>query len=154
MYPNHLCVALYPRVPVVKGVFKRQKRLREFEKMEGSHSDRTREDTEDTEDTTMFVQIEEGKCAIRNLSYVTKLSRVQTVNGTGPGWQVSLSCSRCQEYDNCPKKQDPVVLLARVAGSSCRMCSICCPKSFYRSHFSYYYESRYTKCATGIDTNR
>jgi hypothetical protein len=46
--------------------------------MEGS--DRTREDTEDTEDTTMFVQIEEAKCAIRNLSYVTKLSPVQTVN--------------------------------------------------------------------------
>ena len=38
--------------------------------MEGS--DRT---CEDTEDTTTLVQIEELKCAIRKLLYVTKLSK-------------------------------------------------------------------------------
>ena len=36
---------------------------------------------EDTEDTTMLVQIEEAKCDIRKLSYVTKLSPVREVNG-------------------------------------------------------------------------
>ena len=40
---------------------------------------------EDTEDTTMFVQIEEAKCAIQKLLYVTKLSPVRVVNGMGPG---------------------------------------------------------------------
>ena len=40
---------------------------------------------EDTEDTTMLVQIEEAKCDIRKLSYVTKLSPVRVVNGMGPG---------------------------------------------------------------------
>jgi len=54
--------------------------------MEGS--DRT---CEDTEDTTTLVQIEELKCVIRKLLYVTKLSPVRAVNGLGPGWQVSLS---------------------------------------------------------------
>ena len=58
----------------------------------------------DTEDATMLVQIEEAKCAIRKLSYVTKLSPVRAVNGMGPGWQVSLSWSRCKEYDSSPKK--------------------------------------------------
>ena len=77
--------------------------------MEGS--DRT---CEDTEDTTTPVQIEELKCAIRKLLYVTKLSPVRAVNGMGPGWQVSLSCSRCQEYGSCPKKQEPAVRLSRV----------------------------------------
>ena len=48
--------------------------------MEGS--DRT---CEDTEDTTTFVQIEELKCAIRKLLYVTKLSPVHTVNDMGSG---------------------------------------------------------------------
>jgi hypothetical protein len=40
---------------------------------------------EDTEDTTMLVQIEESKCDIRKMSYVTKLSHVLAVNGMGPG---------------------------------------------------------------------
>jgi hypothetical protein len=69
---------------------------------------------EDNEDTTVIVQIEEAKCDIRKLSYVTKLSPVRVVNGMGPGCQVSLSCSRCQEYDICPKKQKSVVRLSCV----------------------------------------
>jgi hypothetical protein len=69
---------------------------------------------EDTEDTTTLVQNEEAKCAIRKLSYVTNLSPVRAVNGMGPGWQASLSCSRCQEYGSCPKKQQPAVRLSRV----------------------------------------
>jgi hypothetical protein len=44
--------------------------------MEGS--DRT---CEDTEDTTMIVQIEETKCDIRKMSYVTKSAPVRVVNG-------------------------------------------------------------------------
>jgi hypothetical protein len=54
---------------------------------------------EDTEDATMIVQIEEAKCAIRTMSYVTKLSPVRAVNGMDPGWQTSLSFSRCKEYE-------------------------------------------------------
>ena len=41
---------------------------------------------EDTEVATMLVQIEEAKCDIRKLSYVTKLSPIRAVNGMGPGW--------------------------------------------------------------------
>ena len=94
---------------------------------------------EGTDDTTTLVQIEEAKCAIRKLPFVTVLAPVRAVGDKGPGWQVSLSCSRCQEYGSCPKKQEPAVLLSRVhptevacllagaakttAGSSCRMCS-------------------------------
>ena len=66
----------------------------------------------ETEDTTMFAQIEEAKCAIRKLSYVTKLSPVRVVNGMGPGCQSSFSCYGCQEYGICPKKQEPVVRLS------------------------------------------
>jgi hypothetical protein len=77
--------------------------------MEGS--DRT---CEDIQDTTMLAQIEEAKCAIQKLSYVTKLSHVRAVNGMGPGWQASLSCYGCQEYGSCPKKQEPAVRLSRV----------------------------------------
>ena len=77
--------------------------------MEGS--DRT---CEDIQDTTMLAQIEEAKCVIQKLSYVTKLSHVRAVNGMGPGWQASLSCYGCQEYGSCPKKQEPAVRLSRV----------------------------------------
>jgi hypothetical protein len=77
--------------------------------MEGS--DRT---CEDTEDTTTSVQIEDLKCAIPKLLYVTKLSHVRAVNGMGSGWQVSLSFSRCQEYGSCPKKEETAVRLSRV----------------------------------------
>jgi hypothetical protein len=87
--------------------------------MEGSN--RT---CEDTEDTTTLVQIEELKCSIRKLSYATKLSPVRTVNGMGPGWQVLLSCSRCQEYDNCPKKQDSSPTLTAVTGTDASGTSI------------------------------
>ncbi len=74
--------------------------------MEGS--DRT---CAETEDNTVLVQIEEAKCAIRKLSYVTKLSPVRAVNGMGPGCQVSLSCYGCQEYGS-PQKQEPAVRLS------------------------------------------
>jgi hypothetical protein len=46
--------------------------------------------------------------------FVTVLAPVRAVGDKGPGWQVSLSCSRCQEYDICPKKQEPVVHRSRV----------------------------------------
>ncbi len=92
---------------------------------------------EGTDDTTTLVQIEEAKYAIRKLPFVTVLTPVRAVGDKGPGWQVSLSCSRCQEYGSCPKKQESAVLLSRVhptevvcllsgaakttVGSSCRM---------------------------------
>ena len=39
-----------------------------------------------TEDTSMFEQIEEVKCAIRKLSFVTILSPVRVVKGKGQGY--------------------------------------------------------------------
>ncbi len=33
--------------------------------------------------------------------------------GVGPVWKASHLGYRCQEYDNCPKKQEPVVRLSR-----------------------------------------
>ena len=59
---------------------------------------------EGSKDTTTLVRIEELKCAIRKLPYVTVLAPVRAVGDKGPGWQVSLSCSRCQEYGSCRKK--------------------------------------------------
>ena len=38
------------------------------------------------EDTTMLVQIEEVKSAIRTLPFVTKMSPVGAHNGHGVGW--------------------------------------------------------------------
>ncbi len=55
-------------------------------------------------DTTMIVQIEEVKRAIRLLPFVTKLSPVRSHNGHGTGWGVSLRCFVCEEYDNSGKK--------------------------------------------------
>ena len=69
---------------------------------------------EGCEDTTTLVRIEELKCAIRKLPYVTVLAPVRAVGDKGPGWQVSLSCSRCQEYGSCRKQQEPAVRLSRV----------------------------------------
>ena len=60
----------------------------------------------------MLVQIEEAKCAIRKLPFVTVLAPVRAVADKGRVWQVSLSCSRCQEYGNCHKKQEPAVRLS------------------------------------------
>ncbi len=40
----------------------------------------------DTEDTSMFEQIEEVKCAIRKLSFVTILSPVRAVKDKGQGY--------------------------------------------------------------------
>jgi hypothetical protein len=69
------------------------------EKMEGSDGT-----CEDTAGTTMLVQIEEAKCAIRKLPFVTVLASVRAVGDKGRGWQASLSCSRWKEYGSCPKK--------------------------------------------------
>jgi hypothetical protein len=41
---------------------------------------------EGNEDTTVLVQIEEVKCPIRKLSFVTVLSPVSAVGGKGRGW--------------------------------------------------------------------
>jgi hypothetical protein len=64
--------------------------------------------------TLPCVQIEEAKCGIRRLPFVTVLAPVRAVGDKGPGWQVSLSFSRCQEHGSCPKKQEPAVHLSRV----------------------------------------
>jgi hypothetical protein len=61
---------------------------------------------------TTLVQIEEAKCAIRKLPFVTVLAPVRAVDDKGRGWQVSLSCSRCQEYDSCHKKEESAVRLS------------------------------------------
>ncbi len=55
----------------------------------------------------MLVQIEEVMCVIRALPFVTKLSPVGVRNSHGHGYQDSLRCSSCEEYDNCGKKQEP-----------------------------------------------
>ena len=60
-----------------------------------------------------LVQIEEAKCVIRKLSFVTDLAPVRTVGDKGRGCQDLLSCYGCQEYVSCPKKQEPVVRLSR-----------------------------------------
>jgi hypothetical protein len=48
------------------------------------------------------------------LPFVTVLTPVRAAGDKGPGWQVSPSCSRCQEYGSCPKKQEPAVRRSRV----------------------------------------
>ncbi len=48
----------------------------------------------DTDDTSMFEQIEEVKCAIRKMSFVTILSPVRTVKDKGQGYGVCLTCYR------------------------------------------------------------
>jgi hypothetical protein len=78
-----------------KGLFERGVK-REMEGSDGT--------CEGPADTTVLVQIEEAKCAIRKLPFVTVLARVRAVGDKGPGWQVSLSCSRCQEYGSCRKQ--------------------------------------------------
>ena len=66
------------------------------------------------ENTTASVQIEEIKCTIRALPFVTKLSPVREHNGHGDGWGVSLRCFACEEYDSCGKKQEsPVQISSR-----------------------------------------
>jgi hypothetical protein len=66
------------------------------------------------EDTTVSVQFEEIKHAIRAFPFVTKLSPVRVHKGHGDGWGVSLRCSTYEEYDNCEKKQDPPVQVSSV----------------------------------------
>ena len=46
---------------------------------------------EGTDDTTTLVQIEEAKCAICKLPFVTVLAPVRAVGDKGRGWQASLA---------------------------------------------------------------
>ena len=99
-----------PRAPVTKWIFFQTKKgFSERKELEGSDGK-----CESTDDTTTLVIIEEAKCAIRKLPFVTVLAPVRAVGDKGPGWQVSLSCSRCQEYGRCPKKHEPAVRRSRV----------------------------------------
>jgi hypothetical protein len=66
------------------------------------------------EDNAASVQIEEIKCAITALPFVTKLSPVRAHKRHGDGWGVSLTCSTCEEYDSCGKKQEPPVQVSSV----------------------------------------
>ena len=70
-------------------------------------SDGSRKDTEDA-------QIEEVKCAIRALLFVTKLSTVGGRNSHGDGYRVTLRCPSCEEYGSCGKKQEPPVQVSSV----------------------------------------
>jgi hypothetical protein len=58
----------------------------------------------DIEDTSMFVQVEEVKCAIRKLSFVTVLPTVRAFKDKGRGYGTCLTCYCCREYDSCGKK--------------------------------------------------
>jgi hypothetical protein len=62
-----------------------------------------------TEDTSTLVQVEEVKCDIRKLSFVTVLSPVRVVKDKGQGHGVCLTCYCCSEHDTCGKKQEPPV---------------------------------------------
>jgi hypothetical protein len=66
------------------------------------------------ENTMASVQIEEIKCTIRELPLVTKLSPVRAHKSHGAGWGVSLTCSACEEYDSCGKKQEEAVQVSSV----------------------------------------
>jgi hypothetical protein len=45
---------------------------------------------------------------------VTKLSPVRAHKSHGAGWGVSLTCSACEEYDSCGKKQESTVQVSSV----------------------------------------
>jgi hypothetical protein len=57
----------------------------------------------------MFVQVQEVKCDIRKLSFVTVLSPVRAVKVKGRGYGTSLTYYCSREHDNCGKKQEPRV---------------------------------------------
>jgi hypothetical protein len=67
-----------------------------------------------TEDTSTLVQIEEVKCAIRKLSFVTVLSPVRADKDKGRGYGDTLRCSSSEEYGSCGKKQEPPVQVSSV----------------------------------------
>jgi hypothetical protein len=67
-----------------------------------------------TEDTSTLVQIEEVKCAIEKLSFVTVLSPVRAVKGKGRKYGVTLRCPSSEEYGSCGKKQEPPVHVSSV----------------------------------------
>jgi hypothetical protein len=66
------------------------------------------------EDNTESVQVEEIKCDITTLPFVTKLSPVRSHKRYGAGWGVSLTDSVCGEYDSCGKKQESPVQVSSV----------------------------------------
>ena len=92
-----------------KTFFPPRDRIFENLEREMDGGDGTRKDTEDT----TFVQIEEVMCAIRTLSFVTKLSPVGARNSHGHGYRVSLRYPSCKEYGTCGKKQDPPVQVSK-----------------------------------------
>ncbi len=67
-----------------------------------------------TEDTSNLVQIEELKCVIEKLPFVTALSPVRAVKGKERGYGVTLRCPSCEEYGSCGKKQEPPVQVSNV----------------------------------------
>ena len=100
------------------------------------------EGSDGTADTTTLVQIEEAKCAIRKLPFVTVLAPVRAVADKGRGWQVSLSCSRCQEYGSCHKKQEPAVRL-----SSTHPTELACLQELLKR-----LQDRHVECAEALTT--
>ena len=80
---------------------------------------------EGTENTTVLVQMEEEKRAIRAIPFVTTLSFVRAVKGKAEGWRVTLTCFACREYDSCGKKQEVSVHLSGERPTllvACRSC--------------------------------
>jgi hypothetical protein len=68
---------------------------------------------ESNDDITTRVQIEEAKCAIRKLPFVTLLAPVRAVGDKAEGFRVTLSCTLCRWYDICGKGQEQAVQLSR-----------------------------------------
>ncbi len=88
------------------------KEREEMEESDGVSSTQTAagsDTVEDTEKTTVLVQMEEEKRAIRDMPIVTTLSFVRAVKGKAEGWRVTLTCFACREYDSCGKKQEASV---------------------------------------------
>jgi len=69
-----------------------------MEESDGVSSTQT-DTAEGTEKTTVLVQMEEEKRAIRAMPFVTTLSFVRAVKGKAEGWRVTLTCFACREYD-------------------------------------------------------
>jgi hypothetical protein len=57
----------------------------------------------------MILQIEEVMSVIRALPIVTKLWPVPVRNRHGPGYQVFMRFSVCEEYGSCGKEQESPV---------------------------------------------
>jgi hypothetical protein len=104
------CSAISSPGPVTQWEFLFFKKYRCFE----TKPEKGMRERGNRENTTASVQIEEIKCTIRALPFVTKLSPVRAHKSHGSGWGVSLTCSACEEYDSCGKKQEPSVQVSSV----------------------------------------